>query len=126
MNKMISLFVCMTLILIAVAVWGSLQRNDPPAVSWAHMDKHAYSTANSVSSQESSSEITVMADGQPSYLVQEYRGHLGIFRHGSQFPFQELEIEVESMPRASEQLLRHGIIAADDAALRHILDDDGV
>ena len=65
MNKMISLFVCMTLILIAVAVWGSLQRNDPPAVSREDMDKQAYSTANSVSSQESSSEITVMADSPP-------------------------------------------------------------
>ena len=123
MNKMISLFVCMTLILIAVAVWSSLQRNDPPAVSREDMDKQAYSTANSVSSQESSSEITVMADGQPSYLVQEYRGHIGIFRDGSQFPFQELEIEVESLPRADQILLAHGIIAEGDAELRKILED---
>lgn len=123
MNKMISLFVCMTLILLVVAVWGSRQTTVEPPVSEAVEDKQIYSTANPVSSQESNSEITVMADEFDTYLVKEYHGHIGIFRNGNKLPFQELDVAIETLPKADQLLLAHGITAETDAELQRILED---
>ncbi len=123
MNKLISLFVCMTLILIAVAVWGSFQGDNSPAVSETGKDKQIYSTAKSASSQENS-EIPAIADEQRSlYLVKEYRGHIGVFREGNLYPFQEIDVNVEDLPKTDQLLLANGIEAENDEQLRRILED---
>ena len=85
------------------------------------------STANDVSSQEnlanSSSSKMDSAPEETGYVLKAYKGRIGIFRAGEETPIEEMDVKLESLPEADQQLLIEGIPAKDKETLRSIMED---
>lgn len=99
---------------------------DPQITSSTTSNTFNNSTSNILSSQESSF-ISVQSSESSSfsslYLVKEYQGHIGIFKHGEENPFQEIKIPVKDLPEADQKILSEGIPANDQNELNRIIED---
>jgi hypothetical protein len=80
------------------------------------------STLNSTSSQENS-EIEAMTSKSDTYIVKEYEGHIGVFYNDNRVPYQEIHVDVSSLPEADQQLLKKGIKVTDADKLNGIIED---
>ena len=124
-KKLLSLGVCTAAVLlcmIAVLSGGirndETMKNDPSKISeeWIH------STSKSSSSQENR-ETAASVSEEETFLVKEYQGHIGVFSNSSELPFQEIPVDVESLPKTDQLLLAQGIHAANKQELNRVLED---
>ncbi|WOC31338.1 MULTISPECIES: BofC C-terminal domain-containing protein [Caproicibacterium] len=88
-----------------------------------------YSSANTVSSQESSPvgssalQSDEAGEKTAAYLVKTYHGEIGIFRVGEEAPFRILNVQTASLPTADQQLLSSGISVQSAEELQQIVED---
>lgn len=80
------------------------------------------STANTSSSQ-GSSEIDVIASRSDVYTVKEYQGIIGVFHNGDRIPYQEINVEVSSLPAEDQELLKTGIQVYSKDKLNSVIED---
>ncbi len=119
---------CAAVILLA-AIWiASAVRPSETVVSSSSAPSMSInSTANDVSSQEnlanSSSSKMDSAPEETGYVLKAYKGRIGIFRAGEETPIEEMDVKLESLPEADQQLLIEGIPAKDKETLRSIMED---
>ncbi|MFR8001492.1 MAG: hypothetical protein ACLU62_01075 [Hydrogeniiclostridium sp.] len=119
---------CAAVILLA-AIWiASAVRPSETVVSSSSAPSMSInSTANDVSSQEnlanSSSSKLDSTPEETGYVLKAYMGHIGIFRAGEETPIEEMDVKLESLPEADQQLLIEGIPAKDKETLRSIMED---
>lgn len=59
------------------------------------------------------------------YVVKAYNGIVAVFKMNDEFPFKVLDVSVESLPYADQDMLNKGIYVADDQELNSILEDYG-
>ena len=81
-----------------------------------------HSTANVPSSQETSETIATPST-IPAFTVKEYYGHIGIFKKDETTPYHEIDVEVDSLPEADQELLRKGIEVDSQEKLNSIIED---
>ena len=119
---------CVAVILLA-AVWITVaSRQTAPAVSSSSaLSIPTNSTANGESSQEilanSSSSPEVSEPIEAGYVLKAYKGRIGIFKAGEDTPIEELDVDLEDLPEADQELLRKGVFAEDKESLRAIMED---
>lgn len=114
-----------TIIIIGMLMWGFSQTriNQIPEVSSSDILDNF--TSNEASSQENS-EIPTMASRSSSlntYTVKEYEGHIGVFYNNESTPYQEIDVDVASLPQADQVLLKDGIRVTDIDRLNSIIED---
>ena len=63
------------------------------------------------------------AASQPTYILREYQGRLGVFKPGSETPEQVVDLLIELLPAFDRAELRTGVPVADDAELSRALED---
>jgi hypothetical protein len=80
------------------------------------------STSNAPSSQENSG-IIAMASKIDVYTVKEYEGHIGVFHNDDTVPYQEIDVDVASLPEADQTLLKDGIKVYSTEKLNSIIED---
>ena len=82
----------------------------------------SYCTANTVSSQESSSSA---ASSQTAvcFIVKEYNGHIGVYRSSESKPFREYNTDVQILPKADRIALEHGKTVHTMAEVEKIVED---
>lgn len=80
------------------------------------------STANTSSSQ-GSSEIDVIASRSDVYTVKEYQGIIGVFHNADRIPYQEINVEVSSLPEEDQKLLKTGIQVYSKDKLNSVIED---
>ena len=80
------------------------------------------STSITPSSQESSG-IIAMASKTDVYTVKEYEGRIGVFHNDDTTPYQEIDVDVSSLPEADRKLLKDGIKAYSTEKLNSIMED---
>lgn len=112
-------------IIIGMLAWGVSQTktNEIPQLTSSNIFNN--STSNEPSSQENS-EITTMASRSSAvttYTVKEYEGHIGVFYNNEDTPYQEIDVEVSSLPKADQTLLKDGIRVTDVDRLNSIIED---
>ena len=112
-------------IIIGMLIWGVSQTktNEIPQLTSSNIFNN--STSNEPSSQENS-EITTMASKSSAvttYTVKEYEGHIGVFYNNEDTPYQEIDVEVSSLPKADQALLKDGIRVTDVDRLNSIIED---
>ena len=66
------------------------------------------STAIASSSQESSG-IIAMASKTDVYMLKEYEGRIGVYHNDDDIPYQQIDVDVSSLPDADQKLLKDGI-----------------
>ena len=120
---------CTALILLS-AVWisSALSQSETAVSSSLTPSIPVNSTANEESSQEnltnsSSSEKPVSTSEEMEYILKAYEGHIGIFRKGESIPIEEMDVSLEDLPQADQEMLREGIPAHDKESLRSIMED---
>ena len=120
---------CTALILLS-AVWisSALSQSETAVSSSLTPSIPVNSTANEESSQEnltnsSSSEKPVSTSEEMEYILKAYEGHIGIFRKGESIPIEEMDVSLEDLPQADQEMLREGIPAKDKESLRYIMED---
>lgn len=116
---------CTTVIIIGMLAWGFSQKKMKQIPEVTSSDILDNSTANEASSQENS-EIPTMASRSSSvntYTVKEYEGHIGVFYNNESTPYQEIDVEVASLPQADQVLLKDGIRVNDVDRLNSIIED---
>ncbi|MDD3229053.1 MAG: BofC C-terminal domain-containing protein [Oscillospiraceae bacterium] len=88
-----------------------------------------YSSANAASSQESNTLSTTSpasssaSEQQAIYLVKTYKGKIGIFHVGETVPFRILNVLIQNLPKADQQLLESGISVQTSEELQQIIED---
>lgn len=82
----------------------------------------ANSTPKEPPSQESS-EIIAMTSKSNVYTVKEYEGHIGVFFNDERKPYEEIQVEVSTLPEADRKLLKDGIKVTDADRLNSIIED---
>lgn len=85
-----------------------------------------YSSANTISSQESSTAPASSAASSAklaTYLVKTYNGEIGIFRVGEEKPFRILHVKTDSLPVADQKLLSSGISVQSSEQLQQVVED---
>nr|WP_319488361.1 BofC C-terminal domain-containing protein [uncultured Caproiciproducens sp.] len=125
MKKSWIVLLCTTAIIIGMLAWGFSQTrmNETPELISSNILNN--STSNEPSSQENS-EITTMASRSSTintYTVKEYEGHIGVFYNNENTPYQEIDVEVASLPKADQTLLKNGIKVTDVDRLNSIIED---
>lgn len=122
MKKSTSILICATVIILALTIIQinrSKIHNSLPASS---SSEQIHSTAKSSSSQENNNVIAMVS--KPTiYVVKEYNGHIGVFVNAGTIPFEEIEVDVSSLPKTDQTLLLKGIKVTDQSKLNHILED---
>lgn len=124
--KRIALMVVTTVILVAGLLYAGYagRRVSPPGPLPTPSSSNILynSTANAASSQESN-EIDVINNPSETYTVKEYKGIIGIFRNSDSIPYQEIHVEVASLPAEDQALLRKGIRVYSKDKLNGVIED---
>ncbi|XOQ49210.1 MAG: BofC-C domain-containing protein [Eubacteriales bacterium] len=122
MKKNWIVLLCAVVIMIAglAIVFSQNHISGTPAA--ASSDILDYSTSKAPSSQESS-EIIAMTSKSNVYIVKEYEGHIGIFYNDESKPYEEIQVDVSSLPEADRKLLKEGIKVTDTDRLNSIIED---
>ena len=92
------------------------------AAIWIASAARPSETVVSSSSAPSSSKMD-SAPEETGYVLKAYKGRIGIFRAGEETPIEEMDVKLESLPEADQQLLIEGIPAKDKETLRSIMED---
>lgn len=109
-----------TLILLTV-----IPQNTPENVT----SQQSHFTSNPNSSQENNesdgnnSNINTMTSQADIYTVKAYKGHIGVFLNNEAEPFKEINISLEGLPQADQDVLKEGIKANTQSQLQIILED---
>ncbi len=122
MKKVWIVLLCTMIAIVGILTFGYSQKglnNTPETTSSNILDN---STPNNTSSQENS-EITAMTSRSNTYTVKEYEGHIGVFYNNESIPYQEIDVEISSLPEADRQLLKKGIKVTDTNKLNGIIED---
>ena len=64
-----------------------------------------------------------MASKTDIYTLKEYDGKIGIFYNAEIVPFQQINVEVSSLPEADQVLLKEGIIVYSKEELKSKIED---
>lgn len=121
--KRIASMVVLTVIIVAGLLYVGYTRHQTspsPAPSGSNILYN--STANKASSQESS-EIGVIASQSDLYTVKEYQGIIGVFHNSDMIPYQEIRVEVASLPKKDQELLKKGIQVYSKDKLNSVIED---
>ncbi len=119
------LYAALLLVIAVIAVlvyWGYTQKKANPAPEPSSSNTLYNSTANTPSSQETS-EINAMASKTDVYTLKEYEGRIGVFYNAETAPYQELDVDVSSLPEADQELLKEGIKVYSTEKLKGIIED---
>lgn len=113
---------CTAIVIVGALTFGISQKwfHHTPEASSSNIFNN--STLNSASSQENS-EVQAMTSRSDTYTVKEYEGHIGVFHNDAPIPYQEIEVDISSLPEADRQLLKKGITVTDTNKLNGIIED---
>jgi len=122
LKRSTSILICVAAVLLVLSIVQiyQLKLRDSPQLSSSSEQIH--STANYSSSQESSN-ITTMTSKAVVYVVRQYNGHIGVFIDEATIPFEEINVDISSLPKPDQELLLKGITATTQSKLNHILED---
>lgn len=124
MKKNWIIILCVMIVIIGMLVFGYSQKrldNTPMPSSVNVLDNF---TSKQASSQENS-EIPSSVSRSTTYTVKEYQGHIGIFHNDDRTPYQEIDVDVSSLPLADRKLLKDGIKVYNTNKLNSIIEDYG-
>ena len=123
MKKVWIVLLCIMMVIIGMLAFGYPQKwllyNTPKPSSSNALNNF---TSNETSSQENS-EIIAMASRSNTYTVKEYEGHIGVFYNDESIPYQEIDVDVSSLPQVDRELLKNGIKVTDTDKLNSIIED---
>lgn len=120
-RESIVLLLLIAVIAVLLYVRFPLKQTNPP--SEPSSSNIIYnSTANVPSSQESS-EINVMASRADVYTLKEYNGVIGVFYNEEISPYQEIDVDVSTLPEADQELLKDGIKIYSKEELNNRIED---
>lgn len=121
--KRIASMVVMTVIIVAGLLYVGYTRRQPSPPPTPSGSNILYnSTPNTASSQETS-EIDVIASRSDLYTVKEYHGIIGVFHNSDMIPYQEIHVEVASLPKEDQELLKEGIQVYSKDKLNSVIED---
>jgi len=116
------MMLCVMIVIIGILLFGYSQNrldNTPVPSSVNVLDNF---TSKQASSQENS-EIPSPSSRTTTYTVKEYEGHIGVFHNDDRTPYQEIDVDVSSLPVADRELLKDGIKVSDANKLNSIIED---
>ncbi|WP_195984389.1 hypothetical protein [Clostridium sp. D33t1_170424_F3] len=122
MKKLMIVLASIDVLLIGMLLMGYPAKwfaTVPPEESSSNI---MYYTPEEASSQESSGAYA-MASGGETYTVRSYQGHIGIFLNDSQFPYDEIDVAVVTLPEADQTLLEQGILVTTREQLNQLIED---
>lgn len=129
MKKLIIFTCCMfvTSMLLSFVVLPSISKAVQSPAASAPVSSAA---APSMHESSKTSSGTVFSDAEASsapakYVVKAYKGLIAVFRVDEQDPFKVLDVSVDSLPYADQDMLNKGIYVANDQELSSILEDYG-
>ena len=122
MKKAYILLMIPIAIIIILILFAHPQQLTESASKSASSNTLYNSTSNTPSSQESSG-IIAMASKTDVYTVKEYEGRIGVFHNDDSTPYQEIDVDVSSLPEADQKLLKDGIKAYSTEKLNSIMED---
>lgn len=122
MKKNWIVLLCFLIVIIGMLAFGYSRKSlyNTPELSSSNVFNNF--TSNLTSSQENSG-IEAMTSRSNTYTVKEYKGHIGIFYNDERIPYQEIDVEISSLPSLDQELLRNGIKATDTNKLNGIIED---
>jgi hypothetical protein len=82
-----------------------------------------YNSTPIASSSQESSEINAMASRTDVYTVREYEGRIGVFYNDENVPYQQIDVDVTSLPTADQDALRAGIKVYSTDKLNQMIED---
>ena len=110
--KRASVLLLITAVCLAalLSLWYYGNRNSavPQNTVSASSNNSSHFTAITPSSQESS-EINAMASKTDLFTLKEYNGRIGVFYSGETIPYQEIDVDISSLPAADQDALKEGI-----------------
>lgn len=122
MKRSTSILICIAAVLFILSIVQIYQLKSQNSPQISSSSEQIHSTANSSSSQESST-ITAMTSKTAVYVVRKYNGHIGVFMNESTTPFEIVNVDVSTLPKLDQELLAKGITATTQSKLNHILED---
>ena len=57
------------------------------------------------------------------YVVKTYSGHIGVFMNNANMPFEEIDVDVSTLPQTDQNLLSKGIEVTNETKLNKVLED---
>mgnify|MGYP000910276837 CR=1 FL=1 len=124
MKKATVLTVCLTAaIVIAIYATGFPQGHVKTVSVSSAKSMSSYSTANTLSSQESGNSSAVTAESEEVYVVRAYNGHIGVFRGAETKPFRVSTTDISLLPEIDQEDLKRGKSVHTLAEVEKILED---
>ncbi len=122
MKRLIVVLLAVLAFIVILLYLGYPRKQTNPAPESSSSNILYNSTAITPSSQESS-EINAMASKTDIYTVKEYEGKIGVFYNQENVPYQEIDVDVASLPEADQALLKEGITVYSTEKLNSIIED---
>jgi hypothetical protein len=127
-KKLIIFTFCMfiTSMILSFIVLPSISKavQAPTAVN-TEVSSQIVSNAYGNSKPESDISGADVSSRAAKYIVKAYNGIVAVFKVNNEYPFKVLDVSVESLPYADQDMLNKGIYVADDQELNSILEDYG-
>lgn len=111
--------------IITLILLITIPRNTPENITneQSHFTSNPYSSQENNQSEYHSSDVITMTSQAEVYTIKAYKGHIGVFLNNETQPFREINISLESLPQADQDLLNEGITANTQGQLRILLED---
>lgn len=124
MKKTTMLAVCLAAA-VAIAIYcTSFPQGHAKTVSASSAKSMSnYSTANTLSSQGTSSASAVPTESGEVYVVKAYNGHIGVFRGLEKTPFRESKTDITLLPEPDQEELKRGKTVHTLTEVERILED---
>ena len=126
-KKIVILLCCCLCIVTALAVIslnpGILWKQGKPVSTSSEKSMSSYFTSKGTSSQESVSAAQALASEAETYIVREYKGHIGVFRGSDSTPFREYETDVGILPKSDQALLQKGKVLHSMTDVEKLVED---
>lgn len=106
-------------VLLSIRFTGNQSRSAPESTASNIM----YNSTPIASSSQESSEINAMASRTDVYTVREYEGRIGVFYNDENVPYQQIDVDVTSLPTADQDALRAGIKVYSTDKLNQMIED---
>ena len=121
----LSISVVLLIGIITLILLITIPHNTPENVTGeqSHFTSNPNSSQENNQSTNNSSNVITMTSQVEVYTVKAYEGHIGVFLNSETQPFREINVLLESLPQADQDLLKEGIRANTQGELRILLED---
>lgn len=105
-----------SILLICIIITSIYSPQNPEAVSEEKQPLQESSVVSEVSTQKEQSAVK-------NYKVAEYEKKVAVFENGKSEPIYISDVYVSNLPPADRELLKKGIYAEDEKALKRLIED---